>query len=227
MEDEAIIDALGDPWIGASPPHGVLPIANILSMMGVNLLSRSFVGGGASIVKYSPLLRYMSLLGGMVDVSAGSIKKTNDKGICVGIVPDGIAGMFETCDDAEVVLLKKRMGLAKYALKNGATLIPAYSFGNTEIYTPWFDKFGFMKALSRKLRMSILFFYGRFGLPIPHRANVTLICGIPIKVQQISPENIEQKDIEEVHEKLLKAIKTMFDKHKGALGRGNREIRFI
>ena len=140
-------------WIGAGPPHGVLPFANVLSIPAINSFAfRHFVGAGASVVEKTPFLRYMSLFG-MVEVSAKSIARTLASGTCVGVVPDGIAGIFRTNEEHEVVKLKTRKGIAKLALTTGAPIVPAYSLGNSRAYTAVFDRWGILENLSRKAQV--------------------------------------------------------------------------
>ena len=94
-------------WIGAGAPHGVMPFSNILSIPAINTFSffcregganysiRKFRGGAASAIFRTPLLRYFSLFG-CIDVSAKSITRAVDKEQSVGIVLDGIAGIFRS-----------------------------------------------------------------------------------------------------------------------------------
>ena len=51
-------------------PHGVLPFANLLGMLGINSFSfvGTFVGAPASVVYRTPFLRYLTLLGPNCDV---------------------------------------------------------------------------------------------------------------------------------------------------------------
>jgi 2-acylglycerol O-acyltransferase 2 len=215
-------------WIGAGPPHGVLPIANVLSIPAVNSFAcLRFVGAAASVVRHTPWLRYITLLG-TCDVSgkamAGACQKRN---MCVGMVPDGIAGIFQQNEEDEVVFLGKRKGLAKLCIKQGLALVPAYSIGNTTAFDCWFDRSGTLEFLSRKLRMSLFVYWGRFGLPIPYRTNITMLFGAPIRVVKKPEADITQADIDEVHGKLLKGIEYLFDSHKAPLGWGSRKIRFV
>jgi hypothetical protein len=91
-------------WIGAGPPHGVLPLANIISISAINsFLGRHFVGAPASVVFRTPFLRYLTLLG-CVDVAAKSIARATGAGVCVGMVPDGIAGIFRSCGEEDEVV---------------------------------------------------------------------------------------------------------------------------
>jgi len=223
-------------WIAPSPPHGVLPLANILSMPAINAFSRvRFLGGAASIVLHTPFLRYMAAFGGAIDVSRASLMRAVNKGNCVGIVPDGIAGIFQMCAKSnatmkeELVYLKSRKGLARLSLAKGAPLVPAYSLGNTAVFRAWYDGFGIMEGLSRRLQISLFFFWGRFGLPLPFRVSISLVVGKPLVPDHVS-EDIPaptEEAIDELHGKLLEGIRECFDTFKGACGWGDRTLRFI
>ena len=64
-------------WIGAGPPHGVLPFANVLSIPAINTFAfRHFVGAAASVVKSTPFLRYMGMFG-IIDVRTHSARRTH------------------------------------------------------------------------------------------------------------------------------------------------------
>ncbi len=67
------------------------------------------------------------------------------------------------------VYLKKRKGFARIALERGASLVPIYYFGNSQLL----DFLGGSNAsrLSRSLRTSLLLYYGRWYLPIPYQAS--------------------------------------------------------
>lgn len=223
-DDDAVSQA-SPAWYGAGPPHGVLPLANLLSIPGINSFCfRPFVGAPASVVFHTPFLRYMTLFGA-VDVGGKSMAKAAAAGTCVGIVPDGIAGIFKTKEADEVVYLRSRKGLAKLALRTGVPILPAYSVGNTAVFGAWFDPFGVMEALSRKAQASMFIYWGRFGLPLPRRVNITMLFGRPIPVQQVAEPTAAQ--IDALHEEYLNAIETLFNTHKAALGWGHKTIRFV
>lgn len=222
------LDSCGG-WVGAGAPHGVLPLANVLSMAAINAFTQNrFLGGSASVVLFTPFLRYLSMIGGVIAVSASSLTKASKAGSCVGIVPDGIAGIFQqnAGTGEERVALKNRMGLAKLSLRTGIPIVPAYSLGNTAVFSSWYDSYGLMEGISRKLKMSIFVFWGRYGLPIPHRTNITMLFGSPIKPAVVT-ESPAKDAVESMHQKILADISTVFDLHKGACGWGNRKISFV
>mmetsp|Transcript_20267 Transcript_20267/g.47328 ORF Transcript_20267/g.47328 Transcript_20267/m.47328 type:complete len:359 (+) Transcript_20267:125-1201(+) len=211
-------------WIGAGPPHGVLPLANILSISAVTTFTfRKFVGAGASVVGYTPFLRYMTMYG-FTDVSSKSIAKSLSQGVSVGLVPDGIAGIFRCSGSDEVVVLKKRKGLARLALRTGHALVPAYSIGNTAAFSAWYDPWGIMERVSRKLQAAVFPYWGRACLPIPRRCNVTMLIGTPLTVSKV--ENPTEEQIDELHERLLNEFTTLFNTHKASLGWADKKIIF-
>jgi len=159
-------------------------------------------------------------------VSAKEITKAVGKGFSIGIVVDGIAGIFRNNHDDEVVAIKDRKGLAKLALRTGTPLVAAYSVGNTEVFRAGFDPWGGMEWLSRKLQASLFFLWGRWYLPVPMRRNVALLFGKPIMVKKKAPEDITQADVDEIHAKLLASMREIFDQHKCHLGIGHKKLVF-
>ena len=212
-------------WIGAGPPHGVMPFANVLSIPMINTFIRPFRGAGANVTARTPFLRYLTTFG-FVDASAQSIVDKLNEGFCVGLVPDGIAGIFAYHGNDEIVAMKHRKGIAKLALKHGITILPAYSVGNTAIYTPVFDKWGLCEKISRRMRASVFVFYGRFFLPIPRRVNITLLIGDPIIVDKVDHGEPTQDQIDAVHAQLLNQLESSFNRHKAALGWAHKSVVF-
>jgi len=213
-------------WIGAGPPHGVLPFANVLSIPAINTFSfRHFVGSGASVVPRTPFLRYMTAFG-FINVSGKTITQALEAGTCVGTVPDGIAGIFSMNKRPleEVVKLKERKGIAKLALRTGHPIVPAYSVGNTAAFSAWFDPFGILERVSRSVQASLFVYWGRFFLPIPRRANITMLIGQPIVVERV--ENPTDAQVDAVHQRLLREMAALFDEHKASIGWGHRTIVF-
>ena len=99
----------GAPFIGVGAPHGVMPLANMLSVPAANSFmglegSMPFIGSVAPIFYNTPFLRYLSALG-TIDCSRKSIEKSLAKGHSVGLVADGIvrhqSGVVVVCGGGE------------------------------------------------------------------------------------------------------------------------------
>lgn len=214
-------------FLGSGVPHGVMPFANLLCIPATNsVLYRgcNFWGAPASVVFHTPFLRYLSILQ-CCHVGREAIMHELEVGHSVGLVGDGIAGIFQSNHDDEVIALKRRKGLAKLALRTGAPVLPCYSLGNTAAFSAWFDSYGVMEWLSRKAQASIFFYWGRFGLPIPHRVNITMIVGNMVLVEKVDEPSEDQ--IQVLHDKILDGFRDAFDSHKASLGWGARKLRFV
>lgn len=92
----------------------------------------------------------------------------------VAVVVGGIAEMFMVRKDREEILLRGRKGLIRTAIETGTPIVPVYCLGGSQILS-----FGptFLKALSRRLRTSIGFVFGRLGLPIPRQIPMRMVSG--------------------------------------------------
>jgi len=216
------------PWIAASAPHGVLPFAQILCMLAVNSIGfcGRFVGAPASVVFRTPFLRYILLLGPCCEVSGKAITREVFRGNSVGLVADGIAGIFRCNEETETVFLKNRKGLARLSLRTGISLLPSYSLGNTQSFSAWFDSMGQMEKISRKTKASFLLFWGRFGLPIPRRNAITQLYGSPIEIPG-AISNPSNNQIDHLHQRLLDGMQNIFDLHKDAAGYGHKKMKFV
>jgi hypothetical protein len=202
-----------------------MPFGSVLSIPAINtFIFRKFKGGTASVLARVPMLRYLYLWG-TIDVAGKSLSGALQQGYCVGVVCDGIAGIFKCTIDNEAFFLKDRKSLAKFCIRNGCPFVPAYSVGNSQALCSWFDKYGFLEWLSRKSQTSLFLYWGRWGLPIPFRTNVTLLFGAPISVER--KENPTAEEVNMVHQQMLDAFTTLFDTHKAALGWNHRHLKIV
>ena len=80
------------------------------------------------------------------------------------------------------------------------------------------------RLLDNRAQAAIFVYWGRFFLPIPRRANITMLIGRPIVVEKV--ESPTDAQIDAVHQRLLKEMAELFDEHKAALGWGHKRIVF-
>lgn len=122
----------------------------------------------------------------------------------------------------------------KIALRTGATLVPVYCFGHTQLWTPVVDPFGVLEAISVKINTSIVPFFGRFGWPMgpPRRVPVLVALGEPIvcACQEgggASGAEPSQAAIDATHSRLVEGFMGVFERHKRAYGWGEKEVRVL
>ena len=137
--------------------------------------------------------------------------------------------MFVKSENAETVFLKHRKGVAKLSLQTGCPVVPAYGFGNTQLFKTYIDPFGIMKRVSRMMRMSIILISGRYGSLCPPRVPLYYVMGPPIEMpfgKEPIP-NPTQEQIDEYHDRILLSLKTLFDVHKSFYGWEDKELKFV
>ena len=123
--------------------------------------------------------------------------------------------MFLSDAENECIYFKKRYNTCKAAIENGCDIVPTYFFGNTKQFEvigsstsgSWFSKV--LARLSRKLRMSIVFFYGRFFLPIPFRHPIKMVSCEVVKVEQC--DNPTEAQVKDVQNRVMASLTRMYE----------------
>jgi len=208
-----------------SVPHGLVP-----SAMGsvAPLIEEIFGGppvkfGAADFFFRVPLMKEYMEFSSAIPASRDTLLKAINNGHSVCIVPDGVAGMFRVNDPDEVIYLRTHKGAARLALETGTPIVPCYVFGCTEQFSLWYDQFGILEFLARKLRLPLLFFWGRYGLWIPRRVPQTIIFGNPIPVSKQTSPN--EEEVNNLQQKIVDEITRLFETHKQAYGWSSKKVR--
>jgi len=205
-------------YVFAEFPHGTFPVAQVVSasvMDEINGEGKTICGLGADAIFVFPGMRqFMSWLGVHTANRKNITKILNNYGRCA-IIPGGIAEMYLINDKTEEIYLKERKGFIKAAIQEGAGIIPCYFFGNTTLFTiigGSGSTDSFLAKISRSLKASIMFFYGRYFLPIPYRKPLHMICGEVIEVNKI--DNPTNEDIDNVMTRLQIAVQKLYDEKR-------------
>ncbi len=190
--------------IVAMHPHAIIPLHGFLWGAFCEQFFPHFYGVGAStdIAMRLPILRHV--LGYLAVGSAQKgvlLKSMQVEGKNLFILPGGVAEIFLSRRHSHVQTIKaKRYGLMKLSLETGAAIIPAYTFGATDLFdqlTPVskgkdmdklkskrLDKFeqisGIIASLSRRVQGGMTLFWGKGFLPIPHTPQISMVFGDPI-----------------------------------------------
>ena len=94
------------------------------------------------------------------------------------LVKGGIAEILQDPDpEHEYAIIGK--GIFRMAVKHQVPIIPIYCFGSS-VLLKRFKLPHFVEKLSLMLRVSLVIFFGRWGLPIPFRQRLLYVMGRPI-----------------------------------------------
>ena len=236
---EAIVDnkfttdisaVLKDRNILAFCPHGIFPFA--FGLGAISELAQEAFGifrpVVATAVRAFPVVSsFLSLLGA-VDASRGTVDRVMAGEERVGIIPGGIAEIFEsypkpgTHPDEEYAIVRK--GFLKMAIKHGRDVVPIYCFGSTKMFRRL--QLPLLETFSNLLRISVCVFYGVWGLPLPFRQKLTYIVGQPICPPPSSDTDLD-RTVENMHEQFCTSLQSMFERHKHAYGWGHKSLKII
>lgn len=210
-------------------PHGVAPFGVTAYPLWSKLWSDRLCHWTAapSVLKI-PIVGYYLKMMGYIPAKTSAIHDTlTKKEENVGIILDGIAGMFQTHWNEETAYVKSRKGIVKIALRAGATIVPVYAFGHTALWTVVVDPFGILERVSNAMGVALTPFFGRFGwfLGPPRRVPVTVCLGEPIVFTQVDDPSNEL--INENHQRMLDGFLEVFEKHKRAYGWEDRNLVFV
>jgi hypothetical protein len=212
-------------------PHGLAPVG-ITAYPGWSKLfgERMNHWTAAPVVLKLTIVSYLLKNIGYVPATSSSIKSVlTKKDENVGVVLDGIAGMFQKGGNTELAWVKERKGIVKIALTTGTPLVPVFGFGHSKLWRIITDPFGILEKISLALNVSVTPFCGRpFGLlPFgpPFREPVLMAFGEPIIVPKIKEPSQEQ--IDEYHHKFMESMVEAFETHKTAYGCPEKKLKFV
>jgi 2-acylglycerol O-acyltransferase 2 len=145
----------------------------------------------------------------------------------LGIVPGGIAEMFEGYPKAgskpneEYSIVRK--GFLRLCVQRGVPVIPVYVFGATKMFHRL--PIPALERLSRWIRISVVVFFGIWGMPIPFRQRLSYVVGDPI-VPTSSIGSTEDQ-VDDMYRRFCDELIRLFERHKEAYGWGHKTLKFI
>lgn len=219
ISNEELINLVdsGRKFILAFQPHGVVSFCSLCSWIKAPIELRCIQTAVASVVLKVPILKNVMGIYGMTDASSRNVHHIfqTKKGIngCLVLYVGGIAELFKTCNNEERLYLKNRKGFIKIALRQGVDVIPVYLFGNTCVLSVL--KTGILARLSRKMQVSLTYFWGKWYLPIPRDDKLLYVRGKPLGLPHIAEPT--DKDVEHWHAKYVEEVCRLFNENKEKL----------
>jgi len=165
------------------------------------------------------------------DASRGSVDNALAKGKRIGLVPGGIAEMFEgypkpsTLPNEEYSIVRR--GFLRMAAKHGVPVLPIYCFGATKMFKR--VQLPVLEKISLLIRVSICAFFGVWGLPIPFRQKLSYVIGQPIFPPNDPPANNAEMDtvVDDMHRRFCDELLRLFENHKDAYGWSHKTLKLI
>ncbi len=144
--------------------------------------------------------------------------------------PDAKPGTYD-------LTLRERKGFVRLAIRNGASLVPVFSFGENDVFDQLVENEEgsqlrvFQTRFKQLFGWSLPLFSGRgvFNYTVgflPHRRPIVSVVGQPIDTTKAEEPTAEQVD--EVHERYMKSLEALYNKYKDVYAKDRRrEMRFV
>ncbi|ETM53411.1 hypothetical protein F442_03241 [Phytophthora nicotianae P10297] len=205
-------------------PHGIFVLSR-LAIAGRNF-ERVFPGIthrvlGASAMYYVPLGREMCLWMGGVDASRSTGEKVLNEKHSIIVYPGGVPEIFLTDPNSKEtqLVLQKRLGFIKLAMRQGADIVPTFVFGEKWLYNKWTPPKSVTDVFRKILGIPVLIFWGKFWWMPKAPAEgkrFGLVYGKPITTKHTPNPTAEQ--VRAVHAKYVAEIKRIFEQYKAQFG---------
>jgi len=178
-----------------------------------------------------PFYRDYVLAMGVASVDRKSIENLLTKGgpngegmgRAVTIVVGGAREALDALPGSLKLVLKRRKGFVKLAVKTGADLVPVLGFGENELYDqfdaaahPWIHKGQLLVKKIAGFTVPLFHARGVFNYDVglmPYRRPVNIVVGRAIKVEQQKVP--EEAYVNELHAKYVEELTSIWDKWHG------------
>ncbi|KAI8802009.1 diacylglycerol acyltransferase type 2B [Cladochytrium replicatum] len=217
------------PYIFCFAPHGIWALGSFTNFTtdvtgfpdlfpGIDLFFST-----VNINFFLPFSRDAMLGRGFIAASKDSIDYVLGLGKekAVGIVLGGATESLESYPGTNRVILNRRKGFVKLALRRNAKLVPVYSFGETNTYyqlrLP--AARGIQRWVQDLLGFTVPLFYGRWWI-FPRRVPINTVVGKPIALPKIQGGEPTQEEIEEGHKMYVEGLKELYNKYKDIYDKG-------
>ena len=182
-----------------------------------------------------PIYREYALRLGMASVSRESCENILSKGghngegmgRAITIVVGGARESLDARPGVVRLVLRRRKGFVKMAIRTGADLVPVLAFGENDIYDqvdseshPLLHKFQLLVKKVMGFTVPIFHARGIFNYDVgmmPYRRPINIVVGKPIRVVQDKHPNTEYMD--EVHEKYIQELLRLWNEHKNTFAK--------
>ncbi|XP_065412622.1 diacylglycerol O-acyltransferase 2-like isoform X3 [Chrysemys picta bellii] len=226
----------GHNYIIGAHPHGILCVGAFCNFITESTgFSEKFPGIRPFLATLAgnfrlPVFREYLMSGGLCPVTRqaiGYLLSQNGSGNAVAIVIGGAAESLSCQPGVTTLILKNRKGFVRMALQHGAHLVPAFSFGENDLFRQVvFEEGSWLRGIQKRFQKLVGFapcvFYGR-GLTsiqsrgfLPYPKPITTVIGEPVTVPRIKEPSHETVDL--YHAMYIRSLLKLFNDHKAKYG---------
>mmetsp|Transcript_39027 Transcript_39027/g.98360 ORF Transcript_39027/g.98360 Transcript_39027/m.98360 type:complete len:338 (+) Transcript_39027:68-1081(+) len=206
-------------------PHAILPFGGFInSSSEVNQWTELFPGIearalAASFAFYIPIYREIILGGGFCDAARYSARRIIEQGHSLMLVPGGATEALYASPKEDILVLRKRRGFVRLALKHGLALVPCFSFNENNSYELVDSKWAFVEWLKTRFQRVFGISLPIIAHLIPHKCNITTVVGEPMFMEKI--EHPDHETIDKYLQEYMDRVTALYAKHGQELNEPN------
>ncbi|GAB5372683.1 hypothetical protein AAMO2058_001685700 [Amorphochlora amoebiformis] len=168
----------------------------------------------ADVLFDTPGVREMLMIMGAKRVNRRSVERLLEAGHNVAIQPGGIYEQLRTDPRQEKAYFPPNLGFIRQAIKVGSPLLPAYLFGENQIFNVSESGRAIAQWIHKHTGVPILPVTGRFSLPgLPKSTKIHIRVGRPVEVGEKSDNPTKQR-VQEIFKRYVEALQELFDRYK-------------
>lgn len=223
-------------------PHGIISMGAFANFATeATGFSKMFPGIIPSLLTLTsnfriPFYRDLIMALGIAAVSRRSCETilSSGEGRSIVIVIGGAAESLNARPGVADLVLRKRLGFIRLAIKQQAELVPVFSFGENDLYdqvdnTKGSKIFQYQKKMQSLLGFTMPLFHARgifnydVGI-IPFRHQIATVVGKPIPVPVLEEgQEPTQEQILEVQKQYIDELQSIFDKYKDVYAKDRKQ----
>lgn len=201
IHDADAFKAVPGPYVIGLEPHSAIPAAipSVFVAESTRLPAalQPCHGVATSAAFHVPLVRHIWWWLGVRPITRDWIAALLRGGASVCLNPGGIQECLLMAPEHEVAFLRRRLGFVRLALRHGAPLVPAFAFGQSNMYHyarpgPPLVPHAPLAWLSRRIGFVPMALWGVAGSMVPYDAPLTVALGRPIAVPTVPEPSVEQ-----------------------------------
>ncbi|BFZ62851.1 diacylglycerol O-acyltransferase 1 [Saitoella coloradoensis] len=223
-------------------PHGILSFGAFGSFSTeATGWSEKFPGIDVSLLTLSSNFRTPLYRDYLQSMSLASVSKRScehllnrSQSICivVGGAQESLLAQPYTAD----LVLKKRLGFVKLAIKSGASLVPVFSFGENDLFeqvknNPDTALYRFQQTFKKLMGFTMPLFHARgvfnydFGF-MPYRRPIHTVVGRPIHVEK--NENPTEEELKKIQAMYVRELERVWEVNRDKFApKRRRELRIV
>jgi 1-acyl-sn-glycerol-3-phosphate acyltransferase len=233
LDNKETLLSLKDQAILGISPHGIFPFG--LAFAALTDASSQVFGRFRAVVATAtqllPWVRDVLKWVDAVDASRDCVEQALQQKDRIGLAPGGIAEILQSPSQENEYAIVGR-GIFRLALKHDVPVVPIYCFGSSmllhRLQLP-----GYIEQLGVMLRISLVIFFGKWGLPIPFRQRLLYVMGNPIHPPVNNNSNNDNNNAnqmaEDMYQRYCRELVRIFDRHKESYARGwqHKSLRIL